>query len=813
MTRTENNNKRKRGRDSAAAASNNPLAVARATSSSSSKKSKSDKAETLWHKRSGIGYRLFVEYYRQQPAGVVIPAILPASRNAINNQTHNNNNDHCNDTTRTSESKQTTTRATVSKTATPVAAAAAASVAASSGRGSGAGQSRASKKRQKKRQGQQHQQQHQQSSGGSPETDLAAFAFSTTSTTTACPAAQEHYDASTLETCIAAATTTTLSSIQQREKAQRQQRTISDNNKNDRHPLLEALVLQNKRRHHHVHHQNPNNHDDDDDDDAFEEFLVALSKPLPLSFRIRNGISSSVRQELTLHIQEHFSQLVAPVPWGGAADDAQRIYQAKPLLSRSTTTTTTTTTPSSTSSKIATSTSTNINNNSVLSKSNLSHVSPALKQFLQQHSVDGTLARQEVGSMLPVLGLHRGGWLSTTATTSNVDSSSSSSSSTSSIRSLRILDMCASPGSKTLQVVELLQLQQQQQQSISRNNAKQPRIVIRANDVNATRLETLRQAVERSNVLQAPSASTTQQQNNDGSGRKCGSSIIIKYTNFDASQYPIPPAVSSSKKAYNLILCDVPCSGDGTIRKDGHILPTWTPATSHALHQLQVNILYRALSCLQTNGSSVVSYSTCSLNPIENEAVVAAAILKARQTVLRQQGGRRGRHDAAEVVEKKGSPQRRPIVELVDWPEMPSSGFIRRPGVCGWKVADYVGHAVDEDDDQDLEDTRDGDQKDKMDQRRRKGSSTRTGLLRWHATYQDAVQAQMEHAVPTMWPPPPPPSLAASTCEKMETKNGNGCETNEEEEEPLLHLERCIRLLPQDHDTGGFFVALIRRNF
>ena len=31
------------------------------------------------------------------------------------------------------------------------------------------------------------------------------------------------------------------------------------------------------------------------------------------------------------------------------------------------------------------------------------------------------------------------------------------------------------------------------------------------------------------------------------------------------------------------------------------------------------------------------------------------------------------------------------------------------------------------------------------------------------------------------------------------------------EEAADMHLERCIRLLPQDQDTGGFFVALLRK--
>jgi hypothetical protein len=58
--------------------------------------------------------------------------------------------------------------------------------------------------------------------------------------------------------------------------------------------------------------------------------------------------------------------------------------------------------------------------------------------------------------------------------------------------------------------------------------------------------------------------------------------------------------------------------------------------------------------------------------------------------------------------------------------------------------------------------------------------------LRWYATHEDAVAAGMPCAAPTMWPPP-----------RAKTKS--------------LRLERCARFLPHDQDTGGFFVALLRR--
>ncbi|KAK7037524.1 tRNA (cytosine-5-)-methyltransferase ncl1 [Paramarasmius palmivorus] len=102
-------------------------------------------------------------------------------------------------------------------------------------------------------------------------------------------------------------------------------------------------------------------------------------------------------------------------------------------------------------------------------------------------------------------------------------------------------------------------------------------------------------------------------------------------TNLDASNYPSMKIPSSNGKLEQLlfdrILCDVPCSGDGTLRKNLGIWKTWQPNDGNGLHGyevLQLRILQRAMKLLKPDGRIV--YSTCSLNPVENEAVVAAAL-------------------------------------------------------------------------------------------------------------------------------------------------------------------------------------------
>ncbi|KAK0480938.1 S-adenosyl-L-methionine-dependent methyltransferase [Armillaria novae-zelandiae] len=62
----------------------------------------------------------------------------------------------------------------------------------------------------------------------------------------------------------------------------------------------------------------------------------------------------------------------------------------------------------------------------------------------------------------------------------------------------------------------------------------------------------------------------------------------------------------------------------GTIRKNIGIWKKWQPQDGNGLHSLQLRILQRAMKLLKSDGRIV--YSTCSLNPVENEAVVASAL-------------------------------------------------------------------------------------------------------------------------------------------------------------------------------------------
>jgi 16S rRNA (cytosine967-C5)-methyltransferase len=75
-------------------------------------------------------------------------------------------------------------------------------------------------------------------------------------------------------------------------------------------------------------------------------------------------------------------------------------------------------------------------------------------------------------------------------------------------------------------------------------------------------------------------------------------------------------------RRFDRILVDAPCSGTGTLGRNPEIKWRLRPEDLEDLHCRQAALLANALSVLAPGGLAV--YSTCSLEPEENEAVVAA---------------------------------------------------------------------------------------------------------------------------------------------------------------------------------------------
>lgn len=193
-----------------------------------------------------------------------------------------------------------------------------------------------------------------------------------------------------------------------------------------------------------------------------------------------------------------------------------------------------------------------------------------------------------------------------------------------------VLDLCAAPGSKSAQLIEAIHAGEEERVGKAIRRARGEEVSVKddkekesldleqgratglliANDVNYQRAQMLVHQVKR---LNSPN-------------------LIVM--NHDATMFPsiqLPSAASEpGKKApskylkFDRILADVPCSGDGTTRKNPGIWKDWSPQNGLGLYITQVRILTRALQMLKVGGRVV--YSTCSMNPVEDEAAVASAI-------------------------------------------------------------------------------------------------------------------------------------------------------------------------------------------
>jgi multisite-specific tRNA:(cytosine-C5)-methyltransferase len=156
-----------------------------------------------------------------------------------------------------------------------------------------------------------------------------------------------------------------------------------------------------------------------------------------------------------------------------------------------------------------------------------------------------------------------------------------------------ILDMCAAPGSKTIQILEYLHA----------GGNKMNKGFVLANDTDMKRAYLLTHQARR---LDSPSLFIT-----------CNDARFLPNLRINTKQQNLK---------FDRILCDVPCSGDGTFRKNMGLWKNFHAHMGHANHPLQLDILERGIKMLKKGGRIV--YSTCTFNPIENEAVVAAALTR-----------------------------------------------------------------------------------------------------------------------------------------------------------------------------------------
>ena len=78
-----------------------------------------------------------------------------------------------------------------------------------------------------------------------------------------------------------------------------------------------------------------------------------------------------------------------------------------------------------------------------------------------------------------------------------------------------------------------------------------------------------------------------------------------------------PRDFRKAKLKFDLILCDVPCSGEGMFRKDPNAISEWSMQNVEKCWRLQREIVSDAWECLNPGGLFI--YSTCTYNTKENE--------------------------------------------------------------------------------------------------------------------------------------------------------------------------------------------------
>ena len=91
---------------------------------------------------------------------------------------------------------------------------------------------------------------------------------------------------------------------------------------------------------------------------------------------------------------------------------------------------------------------------------------------------------------------------------------------------------------------------------------------------------------------------------------KWGASNCIVTNNY-------PRDFRKAKAQFDVILCDVPCSGEGMFRKDPATIGEWSLQNVEKCWRLQREIVADAWECLNPGG--ILIYSTCTFNTKENE--------------------------------------------------------------------------------------------------------------------------------------------------------------------------------------------------
>lgn len=301
-----------------------------------------------------------------------------------------------------------------------------------------------------------------------------------------------------------------------------------------------------------------------------------------------------------------------------------------------------------------------------------------------------------------------------------------------------ILDVCASPGSKTDQLLSVLYnslLREQVDIPIDERKSIPSGMVI-ANDADTKRIQTLRNRFSRYN----------------------NPNLLLTCSRAEDLAYHMP------KHSFHHIVCDVPCSGDGTFRKSPHLWRNFRSRVGISMHTIQLQIALASIELLSMESNSRFVYSTCSINPMEDESVVCS--------ILRQHG------DTLRLVDLRTR-----VNNMTSDSDLSSTSDILknlkwRDGISKWRTD--VDIFVDEGDE---DDTLPDDEV----------CNTNMDPFILNKKSQKLKEAEKLKSIKKL--PEILPSMVAPS----------------EHDAAKYHLDRCMRILHHDQDTGGFFIAVFER--
>ena len=301
--------------------------------------------------------------------------------------------------------------------------------------------------------------------------------------------------------------------------------------------------------------------------------------------------------------------------------------------------------------------------------------------MIQKASEAGILTRQELVSMIPPLLLDIK-------------------------KSDLVLDMCAAPGSKTGEMIELM--------NMDCEGDEEPTGAVVANDMDLKRAYMLTHQIKRIN--------------------RGGMAVI----NHEGQKIPSIVDKEGKEVKFDKILVDVPCSGDGAIRKLPARWRFWSTSDGISLHRVQMQLFRRAIELCKVGGKVV--YSTCSLNPIENEAVITAVLKMAEDTCP----------GAIQMLDTHA------LIPNVQGRKGLHSWFVAQSKKKGPLKTTEEEHSFDE-------------------------------LFTTYPEYSDELHVSTDGVIKnTMFPLP-------------------------KEEMEKLGIEKSMRIMPHDQNTGGFFIAVFNK--